>query len=322
MKVQFRRTQYQVYIAVLYFALLRLPVWGQQVSDNNFDPNITSPKYQSGAGPTILLDEGHHNFHTLEGRYSTFGKILRADGYVVRAHQGLVSSESLSEADILVIANALHEKNINNWVKPIHSAFSVDEIEALRQWVEQGGSLFLIADHMPFPGATADLARSFGFEFLDGFARDTERIAKKLPGPDVFSLRESTLSKHEALQGIASAEHIDSLATFGGQAFKIPEEAVSLITLPERFEILLPDTAWQFHPDTRVESAAGLSQGAVLTYGKGRIAISGEAAMFSAQLSGKEKRPMGLNHPKATGNLQFLRNLISWLAYRNNISLK
>ena len=48
-------------------------------------------------------------------------------------------------------------------------------------------------------------------------------------------------------------------------------------------------------------------------YGKGRVAVFGEAAMFSAQLAGPERRPVGMNKPEAPQNPQFLLNLIHWL---------
>lgn len=300
-------------LAVIFFACIGQPLLGQQVSDDGFNPAIASPTYTLGKGPTILLDEGHHNFHTLEGRYSTFAKVLKADGYLVGAHKGFFTEESLKEADIVVIANALHTANVANWAKPIHSAFTDTEIAAVRKWVEQGGALFLIADHMPFPGAASDLAQAFGFGFLDGFARDTLKIARRDGGPDVFSLREGTLSRHIAVQGRGGHNSVDSVATFGGQAFRIPSDAVSLITLPDRFHILLPDTAWRFNPGTSVVSGGGLSQLAALRYGAGRIVISGEAAMFSAQLSGQNRQPMGLNHPSSRQNITLLLNLIHWL---------
>jgi hypothetical protein len=50
------------------------------------------------------------------------------------------------------------------------SAFSPTEIEVVKNWVKDGGSLLLIADHMPFAGAVADLAKAFGFIFFNGFA--------------------------------------------------------------------------------------------------------------------------------------------------------
>ena len=52
--------------------------------------------------------------------------------------------------------------------------------------------------------------------------------------------------------------------------------------------------------------------GAVLQYGKGRVAVFGEAAMLTAQLQGPEKNPMGMNQGPQQ-NPQFLLNIIHWL---------
>jgi hypothetical protein len=52
----------------------------------------------------------------------------------------------------------------------------------------------------------------------------------------------------------------------------------------------------------------------VLAFGRGRVAVFGEAAMFSAQLAGPERRPMGMNAPEAPQNPRFLLNLVRWLA--------
>jgi hypothetical protein len=45
------------------------------------------------------------------------------------------------------------------------------------------------------------------------------------------------------------------------------------------------------------------------------VAVFGEAAMFTAQSSVSDGvvRQMGLNHPSATGNAQFVLNVMHWL---------
>ncbi len=64
------------------------------------------------------------------------------------------STKSLKQVDILVIANALRsEKNIDNQDLPNFSAFTRKEVEAVFHWVKNGGSLLLIADHLPWPKA-------------------------------------------------------------------------------------------------------------------------------------------------------------------------
>ena len=58
----------------------------------------------------------------------------------------------------------------------------------------------------------------------------------------------------------------------------------------------------------------GWLQGGVVRVGKGRVAVFGEAAMFSAQLAGPNKAPMGMNAPIAAQNPQFLLNVMHWLS--------
>jgi hypothetical protein len=48
--------------------------------------------------------------------------------------------------------------------------------------------------------------------------------------------------------------------------------------------------------------------------GSGRVAMFGEAAMFSAQLAGPSRAPMGMNHPHARFNKQLLLNTFHWLS--------
>lgn len=55
-------------------------------------------------------------------------------------------------------------------------------------------------------------------------------------------------------------------------------------------------------------------QAAVLKRGKGRVAIIGEASIFSAQLVGKDKNPIGINFPNEGQNLQFVLNIFHWLS--------
>ena len=90
----------------------------QQVPDLNYDPSIENPAYQTGKGPVIFIDEGHNNFHTKDGRYLPFAKVLEKDGYQVKAYKGTFNEKSLNDGRILVIANALNSINTDNWSLP------------------------------------------------------------------------------------------------------------------------------------------------------------------------------------------------------------
>jgi hypothetical protein len=291
----------------------------QQVADTGFKPPIAKAAYPSGKGPRVVVDGGHHNFHTAEGRYLAFAELLRRDGYRVSGSTAPFTAESLRSADVLVIANALAAVNAEergNWALPTPSAFSADEIAAVERWVEAGGALFLIVDHMPMPGAAGDLGRAFGVEFSNGFAGLKDPTGARPPfiGPIAFTLANGTLRKGPWSAGRSAQEHVDSVMTFTGSAFYPGPKVTPVLVLPDGAVSLTPRGAFQFTPETPRVPVAGWCQGAVLAAGKGRVAIFGEAAMFTAQLAGPAKNPMGMNAPEAKQNYQFLLNVVHWLS--------
>lgn len=295
---------------LLFISMFILNCMGfpQQISDTTYNPVILKPEYKPGAGPLVFIDEGHHNFHTGNGRYLPFSRLLEEDGYVVKGYQGEFVKEKLEEGKILVIANALNEINVENWFLPTPSAFTKDEIETVKKWVMSGGSLFLIADHMPLAGAAMDLASVFGFEFSNGFALDT--ISR---GPSFFKKNNNTLSDNIITSGRNESENVGQVVTFTGQAFKIPDDATPILIFDENYMNYLPDTAWQFHSNTTRLNVKGWSQGAFKESGKGRIVFFGEAAMFTAQLAGPQKIRTGMNSEFAGENYKLLLNIIHWL---------
>lgn len=282
----------------------------QQVPDSAFAPAIARPAFAQGAGPVVLVDEAHTNFHTTDGRYYAFAQLLRRDGYVVRGLRAPFTPASLAGARVLVIANALHARNEADWSLPTPSAFTSDEIAAVEAWVRDGGSLLLIADHMPFPGAAEGLAAAFGVSMGNGFAYDSTEQQSRFR----FSRGNGLLAEHAVTNGRDATERVDSVDSFTGQAFRLTgADAQPLLTLAPGTVLLLPEVAWQFSPQTRRMPAAGLLHGAVLRHGRGRVAVFGEAAMFSAQLGGAARTPMGMNDPGAPQNVQFLLNAMHWL---------
>jgi hypothetical protein len=290
-------------------ALAVMPAGAQQVADSAFAPAIARPAFAEGAGPLVLVDEAHTNFHTTDGRYYAFARLLRRDGYVVRGVREPFTARSLAGARVLVIANALHPGNTNNWSLPTPSAFTAQEIAAVEAWVRQGGSLLLIADHMPFPGAADSLAAAFGVEFGNGFAMDAAQNSRFR-----FSRGNGLLAEHAVTRGRGPEERVDSVDSFTGQAFRVTAaNAQPLLTLAAGTVLLLPDTAWQFSAQTRRVPADGMLHGAVLQHGRGRVGVFGEAAMFSAQRAGAQRAPMGMNDPGAPQNAQFLLNVMHWL---------
>jgi hypothetical protein len=161
---------------------------------------------------------------------------------------------------------------------------------------------------MPMAGAALDLAKEFEFEFTNGFVFETGSS-----GPAYFNLKDRSLSESVITKGRDVSENVSEIATFTGQAFKIPSDAKPILTFSDKYINILPDTAWVFEENTPKYNVKGWSQGAFKEYGEGKIVVFGEAAMFTAQLAGPKKIKMGMNNEVAPENYQLLLNIIHWL---------
>ena len=166
----------------------------------------------------------------------------------------------------------------------------------------------LIADHMPFPKAAEALASQFGFTFVNGYAMDVNNQHS------LFKRENATLMEHAITQGMKENEAIHQVRSFMGQAFQYPKEAKPLMVWGESALVKMPKKSWAFNWDTPAVDAAKYAQGATLEYHKGRIAVFGEAAMFTSQTDGKTNTASGLVSKGAEQNEQFLLNIMHWLS--------
>jgi len=291
-----------------------------QQADPNFTPQNTQKTFSDKNSPVVFIDETHNNFLTANGRYRPFAQVLESDGYTVRPNKSHFSSDTLHSADILVIANAL-DKNRKDWNPPFADALTDEEVSSVKKWVLEGGSLFLVADHTPFPKIIENLAGEFGFEFSNGHV-----------GNAVFHANDKTLAEHSITtreagkveqsfylptgltESSIQLNNIEQVRTFGGSAFKTPPEATSLLNLGEGAFSIVPDVPFQVNADTPRLLMHGWSQGAVLEVGKGRIAVFAEGMMFSSQLDTKTGKTFGLASKGAEQNERFLLNVMYWLA--------
>lgn len=282
-------------------------VRAQQVADTVFSPRVAEAAFPAGRGPLVLVDEAHYNFHTIGERYSPFARLLREDGFAVAPNSDPLTAMGLKQARVLVIANALPDTL--DWVLPTHPAFTAMEVAAVERWVNDGGSVLLIADHMPFAGAAANLAAAFGIVFQNGYAvRPTDYA-----GQYVFRRGDKSLGTDIITLGRSPEERIDSIVSFTGQAFRVLRPVRALMTIDSTLTLFFPSRDREIDAQTPQVAAIGLLQGVVLRHGRGRVAVFGEAAMFSAQLAGPERVPMGMNHPGARQNGQFALNVVRWL---------
>lgn len=273
---------------VIALALLATPVGAQQVADDKADVSIPVPLFAPDAGPALVVDAAHKNFHTIDGRYAPFAALARNDGFRVSGNDAPFSAERLAKVKLLVMANATQD-------------LAPDEISAVRAWVEAGGGLLLIADHMPFSHAADGLARAFGFSFESSFAFEPVR------GPELFSRENGRL-----LDSPVTID-INSLYAFTGTVLHAPPGATAVMRLGTGWSIYYPKEPWKFDGAPSRPSTDQDLRGAIMAVGKGRVAMFSEAAMFSAQRQPGDKT-MGFNYPPARQNKWFLLSVLHWLS--------
>lgn len=269
-------------------------------------PAVPAPTYPAGNGPTVWIDAWHWNTGTPDLTFWSFAELLRRDGYPVRVWEAPFTRAALDSVEILVVVNAQPEPQRDaRRSLPLPSAFTDAELEAVRSWVSEGGSLLLVADHEPFAGAAAHLAAVFGAEFHDGAAVDTTRRGG---GGDVFRRADGTLRPHPVTDGRSPAERVDSVATFRGQAFRGSEGIAPILVLPDAMVLSVPDSVPP-NPDQprQIRPVGGWLQAGARPFGEGRVAIFGEAWMFRFFNDPSGRGPQ-------TQNPQLIRNLMEWLS--------
>src|SRR5256714_5153083 len=263
----------------------------QQAADPNFDAKVAHPAYTKN-GPKVLFDEAHNNFHTAGGRYKPFADLITNDGYQITPNKEKFSAAILKGFDILVISNALGAERMN-MPEAANPAFTAEECDAVRDWVKTGGALLLIADHAPMGSANQILADRFGVNMSKMFTIDNENYDKDSnnPGFIIYTRESGRLADHLITRGRNESERVNKVITFTGQSLKGPTESFAFLRLADSAVDAMPGV------NTNPTSAAGRAQGIVMTAGKGRVVVLGEAAMLSAQLAGPNKNPFGMNRP-------------------------
>ena len=289
-------------------ALPACVTYAGQVPDCGYAPVVSDPAYTTCAGPKILVDTTHANFHQITplssdnpGRYWGFARLLHGDGYDVRDSETAFSDLlPVTDAKILVIANAQE-------CEPTGDAVPADDVTAVVDWVRDGGSLLLVLDHRPYD-RVAGLLAALGIDPLfAGLAQDPDcaLVCPNCPRRcQTFVRGDGTLNGAAAVADGPSppATAVDAVSTFSGTAFSISATP----PLDASYEPVLV-----FPPGSTARSGAGtvdiggFLQGVAVQLGSGRVYVSGEAGGLTAQL--------GFGMQATPENERFLRNVIAWL---------
>ncbi|MFN8179673.1 MAG: DUF4350 domain-containing protein [bacterium] len=292
-------------------AVLGIAFFLAQRADYGWAPRVAAPQFTS-EHPRVLFDEGHHNASSagFTGRYWPFARLLRADGYSLERRHRPFTPEALDGTQVLVIANASGAPKpqffglnipIRTEKKRDDPAFTTSEVQAIRSWVEDGGSLLLIADHAPFGEAAAALSEALGVTMHKGFVE----VPGELSDPLLFSRENGRLGDHPILHGDGPATSVGRVMTYTGQSLDGPAGATSLLVLPDQAVEAVPEG------EALVERPAGRAQAVALELGKGRAVVLGEGGMVTAQVNRRVR--YGMN-TRDNDNRQLVLNVMHWLS--------
>lgn len=309
-----RRPRSLAMLAVaLPLALAAAPARAQQQPDTTFDTRIAHPAF-TDRHPRVMIDEAHHNFHTMTGRYRPFADLVRNDGCEVVPGRAAFSASSLQGVSVLVISNALGVENMAD-AAAANPAFTPEECASVRDWVRAGGALLLIADHAPMGSAARALGDTLGVDMRSAYTIDTEQGEKGNETLVTYTQGHGLATDHAIVRGRDSTERVRKVVAFTGQSLSGPPGATMLMRLSDKAQDLMVGfgQAGRDVPADKRASAAGRGQGLAFVLGQGRVVVLGEAAMMTAQVAGPARFKMGMN---AAGNddRQFAINVIRWLA--------
>ena len=268
----------------------------QQVPDLEFDARVPDPQL-ARERPGLLFDEAHFNVHRTDTTYRAFADLVRNDGARIAVNRERFRAESLAPYRMLVVAGALGAP-IEDRDRAQAPAFTSEEVAAVRQWVERGGGLLLLTDHEPVASATAALVEAFGVAPSRQVVVDSDhRFEDFYPTNVLATPGNGLLRTHPATCGVERA------LVFGGQSLTFPDDAVL---------IGIGDSARTADSEAR---PAGNGQAGAFRFGRGRVVITGDMGMLSAQrvVDDAQSNPWGMNVP-GIDNRRLVLNLVRWLA--------
>jgi hypothetical protein len=298
------------FTTLLFISLLLIVVGvtahSQHIADPHFNAKVEKPAFTKNF-PRVLFDEAHFNSDTTNGRYKPFADLLFNDGYHLVVNRQPFTKETLKTFKILVIVNPLGAEEMEDEGAE-GPAFTNEECDAVSDWVRSGGALLFVADQAPFGSAATVLAKRLEVDMSKGYTTDPANADKELNDPSVivYSRENQLLAEHAITNGRSDAERVNRIIIFNGQSLKGP-------TASEVF-LKLADTAVDnVASPGKSSSSAGRAQGIAYRLGKGRVVVLGDAAMLSAQITGSDNQPFGMNIPDID-NRQLALNIMHWLS--------
>ncbi|WP_430198175.1 chitinase N-terminal domain-containing protein [Paenibacillus illinoisensis] len=302
-------------------------------------PFIQAKVVNGNAGKKVLFDNTHAQTAgaadwVIDGGFSDFGNALANDGYYVKELRKTTpfTYDDLKEYNVFVIA----EPNV---------PFKTTEQAAMKEYVENGGSIFFIGDHY---NADRNKNRWDGSEAINGYRRgafedpakgmSTEErnsaAMQNVTSTDWLSENFGVRFRYNALgdidaniivpadQAFGITEGVSAVAMHAGSTLAItdPEKAKGIVYLPKT------NAKWNNAVDQGVYNGGGIEEGpyvAVSKLGAGKAAFIGDSSPVEDASPKYLREETGARKTtydgfKEADDAALLVNTVNWLATQEN----
>ena len=262
----------------------------------------------------ILIDRFHNTIYKLpeaEQGTAVMLDIMKRDGFEVSYLNEEINNQNLN-TDLLIIHGLPNEKvaihdDLVYWRSPL----ATTEVDAIVNWVANGGGLFLTLSHFPGGSGAKPLLEAFEVQFRDGYLYSPtfpSFVSEDSRCSHFFGMGE----KHNLVRKLhplmAMGEEVNKVDFHCGAAvFRQPEDVI--LAFPE-------DAANYDKHDRLLESSADYAGIIGFPFGKGKVVIATDQGLFRNFLftfNTGEKVHVTITNPE-NDNARLFTNIIRWLS--------
>ena len=300
-------------LILLFLLLFTIKSQAQMYNDSSFNANVVYPKFKKGYGPKILIDAGHNNFAVELGLTKPLFDVASSDGYQIKIDSMQFTKEYLSNYNIVVIWPAMPFKFGSKNQVTDEITFTIDELDALHDWVSNGGSLLMFSEHAPIDKSVTPLFNKFGIQLSTGIVVDSVNSDTPIEMPSwnhsflKFTSTNGLLNtEHSITKGEKKNERISNILTHGGGGLT-GDGYTNILKLSSSAMI----KKWNGTMPTGTPNSQCLAG----NVGKGKLVALGDCNGFTAMIieSGEYKLSSGMQVSGYDWK-QFVLNTLHWLS--------
>ena len=298
---------------LLFLLLFTITSQAQMYNDSSFNADVVHPKFKKGYGPKILIDAGHHNFVVELGLNKPLFDVASSDGYQIKIDSMQFTKEYLSNYNIVVIWPAMPFKFGSKNQVTDEITFTIDELDALHDWVSNGGSLLMFSEHAPIDKSVTPLFNKFGIQLSTGIVVDSLNSDTPIEMPSwkysflKFTSKNGLLNtEHPVTKGEKKNERVSNILTHGGGGLT-GDGYTNILKLSSSAMV----KKWNGTMPTGTPNSQCLAG----NVGKGKLVALGDCNGFGAMFikSGEYKLSSGMQVSGYDWK-QFVLNTLHWLS--------